>query len=175
MAWMKSSDKTSSRLAAALLAVAAACCAPIAHAAQGVSTDPRDAQRADAPARHRLDLSGQRRFGIASFYARRFFGRRMADGTRMDPHDDNAASTTLPLGTTAKVTNLDTGRSAVVTIQDRGPYVRGRIVDLSPSTARKIGLEREDGLAPVEVAPIAVPMPDGQVKPGAAAREFVRR
>ena len=94
----------------------------------------------------------------------------MADGTRMKPQGNNAASKTLPLGTTAKVTNVETGQSAVVTIQDRGPYVKGRIVDLSPATAQKIGIEREDGVATVEVAPIAVPLPDGSVKPGVASQ-----
>jgi rare lipoprotein A len=74
----------------------------------------------------------------------------------------------LPLGTTAKVTNLETGKSAVVTIQDRGPYVEGRIVDLSPATAREIGITRRQGVAKVEVAPIAVPLPSGGVKYGAA-------
>ena len=120
---------------------------------------------------HRIDLSGERRIGIASYYANRFAGRKMADGTRMDPQDDNAASKTLPLGTKARVTNLETGQSATVTIQDRGPYVKGRIVDLSPSTAREIGITRHDGIATVEVAPIAVPQPDGTVKAGDAARE----
>ena len=52
----------------------------------------------------------------------------------MDPHGDNAASKTLPLGTTAKVTNTETGQSAIATLQDRGPYVTDRIVDLSPTT-----------------------------------------
>ena len=120
---------------------------------------------------HRIDLSGAKRIGKASYYAKRFAGRKMADGTRMDPQDDNAASKTLPLGTKARVTNLETGQSATVTIQDRGPYVRGRIVDLSPSTAREIGITRQDGIATVEVAPLAVPQPDGTVKPGDAARE----
>ena len=77
---------------------------------------------------------------------------------------DNAASKTLQLGTTARVTNVETGQSAKVTIQDRGPYVKGRIVDLSPATAREIGLDRKDGVATVVVAPIAVPLPDGGVK-----------
>jgi rare lipoprotein A len=117
------------------------------------------------------DRSGRKRVGKASFYAEKFAGRKMADGTAMDPHGDNAASKTLPLGTTAKVTNLRTGQSAVVTIRDRGPYVAGRIVDLSPSTARKIGITPDSGVANVEVVPIAVPMPDGSVKPGAAARD----
>lgn len=125
---------------------------------------------ASAP-KPKLDRTGKRRVGKASFYAQKFSGRKMADGARMDPHDDNAASKTLPLGTKAKVTNLETGKSAVVTIQDRGPYVDGRIVDLSPSTAQQIGITKDNGVAKVEVAPIVVPQPDGSAKPGAGAAE----
>jgi rare lipoprotein A len=131
--------------------------------------DPAPGPSATAAGKPALDRSGRPRVGEASFYGRRFFGRPMADGTPMDPQGDNAASRTLPLGTTARVTNLETGRSAVVTIQDRGPYAKGRIVDLSPATAEEIGLTTEQGVARVEVAPIAVPQPDGSVLPGAAA------
>ena len=88
----------------------------------------------------------------------------MADGTPMRLYSSNAASLTLPLGSTARITNLDTGRSAVVTIRDRGPYVKGRIVDLSPATAREIGLARKQGLATVRVTPLTIPLPDGSVK-----------
>jgi rare lipoprotein A len=115
-----------------------------------------------------LDRSGHKRRGKASFYAREFSGKKMADGTIMQPQGDNAASKTLPLGTTAKVTNLETGQSAVVTIRDRGPYIKGRIVDLSPSTAKEIGIDHKNGVAKVEVAPIVVPLPDGSIKLGAA-------
>lgn len=118
-----------------------------------------------------LDRSGHKRRGKASFYAREFSGRKMADGTVMHPQSDNAASKTLPLGTTAKVTNLETGQSAVVTIRDRGPYIKGRIVDLSPSTAKDIGIDHKTGVAKVEVAPIVVPLPDGGVKLGAAVTD----
>jgi rare lipoprotein A len=118
-----------------------------------------------------LDRSGHKRRGKASFYAGKFSGRKMADGTVMQPQSDNAASKTLPLGTTAKVTNLETGKSAVVTIRDRGPYIRGRIVDLSPSTAKEIGIDHKNGVAKVEVSPIVVPLPDGGIKLGAAARD----
>jgi rare lipoprotein A len=103
-----------------------------------------------------------------------FSGRKMADGTPMLPQSNNAASRTLPLGTTAKVTNLETGQSAVVTIRDRGPYIQGRIVDLSPSTAKQIGIDRKKGLARVEVAPILVPLPDGRLKLGAAVADAGR-
>jgi rare lipoprotein A len=95
----------------------------------------------------------------------------MADGTRMRPTSNNAASRTLPLGTTAKVTNLETGKTAVVTIQDRGPYVAGRIVDLSPTTARNIGLDRRTGVTRVEVAPMVIPMPNGNIKLGDGSLE----
>jgi rare lipoprotein A len=118
-----------------------------------------------------LDRSGHTRRGKASFYAHKFAGRKMADGTIMEPQGDNAASKTLPLGTTARVTNLENGRSAVVTIRDRGPYIQGRIVDLSPSTAKAIGIEKKNGVAKVEVAPIVVPLPDGHVKLGAAVTD----
>jgi rare lipoprotein A len=104
-----------------------------------------------------LDRSGHRRVGVASFYAKFFAGRKMADGTRMDPQGENAASRTLPLGTRALVTNLQTAQSALVTIRDRGPYVKGRIVDLSPATARLVGITPKEGLAKVAVTPIELP------------------
>ncbi len=129
---------------------------------------PQPTVKSPSTAKSGLDRNGNKQVGMASFYAAKFTGRKMADGTRMDPREDNAASKTLPLGTTARVTNLQTGRSAVVTIQDRGPYVKGRIVDLSPATAREIGMSREAGLAQVEVTPLSIPQSDG-TKPGGPA------
>lgn len=122
-----------------------------------------------------LDRSGKPRIGQASFYADMFNGRKMADGTPMRPTGNNAASLTLPLGTTAKVTNLETGRTAIVRIRDRGPYVAGRIVDLSPATARKIGLDKRTGVTEVKVAPLAVPLPDGEMKLGEEALQASNR
>src|SRR5690349_4436528 len=153
-------------LAGACVALGAS--SAVGAAAEGKSNGPSVA-REKPVANPQLDHTGRKRVGKASFYAKMFHGRKMANGKPMDPRDDNAASKTLPLGTTAKVTNLETGRSAVVTIEDRGPYVKGRIVDLSPATAQSIGITPKKGLAEVEVAPIAVPQPDGSVKPGAAA------
>lgn len=132
-------------------------------------------RRISPRARLILDRSGHPRIGKASFYAKMFSGRKMADGTLMRPTGNNAASLTLPLGTTAKVTNLETGQAAIVTIRDRGPYVAGRIVDLSPATARKIGLDKRTGVTNVKVAPIAVPMPDGEVKLGDEALQASNR
>jgi rare lipoprotein A len=68
------------------------------------------------------------------------------------------------------VTNLENGKSTVVTIEDRGPYVGGRIVDLSPASAKDIGLEPKKGITTVEVVPLEVPQPDaGSVKVGDAS------
>lgn len=132
-----------------------------AHASQASSKATRHAA---------LDRSGKSRKGKASYYGREFYTKKMADGTRMNPQSNAAASKTLPLGTTARVTNLQNGNSEVVEIRDRGPYVKGRIVDVSPDTADKLGLKK-DGTAPVEVKPMEVPQPDGSVKPGAGAQE----
>jgi rare lipoprotein A len=129
-------------------------------AARATAAEPselRPPQRLAVQRQPALDRTGRPRIGIASFYAGFFAGRKMADGSRMNPQGTNAASRTLPLGTIAKVTDLSTHRSAVVRIEDRGPYVSGRIVDLSPATARKIGITSRLGLARVRVTPLAVP------------------
>jgi rare lipoprotein A len=154
------------------VAVAAGCNSHYGAEASDASQDETRPRVATAAPRAQPDLSGRTRFGDASFYAKKFAGREMADGGKMDPLGDNAASKTLPLGTRAKVTNIDTGQSAVVTIQDRGPYVKGRIVDLSPSTARKIGITQDNGVARVKVTPISVPLPNGTTKPGIQTQDL---
>ena len=68
-----------------------------------------------------------------------------------------AASPTLPLGTQAKVTNQETGQTAHVTVNDRGPYAEDRILDLTPKAAEKLGITKEDGVAEVKVEPTHVP------------------
>lgn len=117
-----------------------------------------------------LDHSGRKQVGRASFYAQRFAHRKMANGEHLDPDSNVIASKTLPIGTTVRVTNQANGRSAVVTVADRGPYVKGRVVDLTPKVADELDL-RKQGVAPVVVAPIAVPQRNGDVKLGAGAAE----
>jgi rare lipoprotein A len=104
------------------------------------------------------------RVGKASYYGRSFYGKKMANGKPMNPESNVAASDTLPIGSTAKVTNQDTGQSAVVSIQDRGPYIKGRIVDVSPAVADKLGM-KQDGVVPVEVETLSVPAKDMGAKP----------
>jgi rare lipoprotein A len=153
-----------------LLFLVLSCCLSTALAAQKPAST--DARQASSKAAHHagLDRSGKARKGKASYYAQKFYTKKMADGTRMNPQSNAAASKTLPLGTKARVTNLENGNNEVVEIKDRGPYVKDRIVDVSPKTADKLGL-KENGTAPVEVKPMEVPQPDGSVKPGAGAAE----
>jgi rare lipoprotein A len=82
--------------------------------------------------------------GIASVYA--YNGGRTASGERMSNAALTAAHRTLPFGTMVRVTNARSGRSVVVRINDRGPFVRGRVIDLSPAAARELGVS---GLASV--------------------------
>lgn len=78
--------------------------------------------------------------GKASFYANKFNGRKTASGTTFRNSKKIAAHKTLPFGTKVKVTNLNNGKSVKVRIEDRGPFVSGRIIDLSRKAAKKIGI-----------------------------------
>jgi rare lipoprotein A len=88
--------------------------------------------------------------GLASWYGRPHHGRRTASGERFDMHADTAAHRSIELGTVARVTNLETGRTTKVRINDRGPYVAGRVIDLSAGVARRLGMA-EQGLARVRI------------------------
>jgi rare lipoprotein A len=116
------------------------------------------------------DHSGRKETGRASFYAHTFSHKKMANGRRFNPNDNVAASKTLPLGTTAKVVNTQNGKEATVKIEDRGPFVDGRVVDVSPKVADDLDLKKQ-GSAPVVVKPVAVPQPDGGVKLGAGGAD----
>jgi len=99
--------------------------------------------------------------GMASWYGPGFHGKRTANGEVYNQHALTAAHRTLPLGTRAVVTNVDTGESVEVRINDRGPYKYGRVIDLSYAAARRIGLWAA-GTAPVRVE---VLNPDGTLPP----------
>jgi rare lipoprotein A len=88
--------------------------------------------------------------GLASWYGPGFNGNRSASGEVFNQNAMTAAHRTLPFGTQVRVTNLDTGQAVVVRINDRGPFSRGRIIDLSAGAARVIGLI-SSGVAPVNL------------------------
>ncbi|QNT71121.1 septal ring lytic transglycosylase RlpA family protein [Defluviicoccus vanus] len=101
-----------------------------------------EAQRAQAPVYVQQ--------GVASWYGPGFHGRRTASGERFNQHDLTAAHKKLPLGTRVVVTNLRNGKSVEVEINDRGPYVRGRILDLSRAAAEQIDMKKS-GVTPVRL------------------------
>jgi rare lipoprotein A (peptidoglycan hydrolase) len=114
-----------------------------------------EARRADlaavpqvAPPAQRPDY---RQVGTASWYGPGFQGRPTASGEPFDQNSLTAAHRTLPLGSQAVVTNIENGRSVVVEINDRGPYVGGRVLDLSRAAAARLGM-LDDGLARVRIA-----------------------
>ncbi|WP_237164781.1 septal ring lytic transglycosylase RlpA family protein [Paraurantiacibacter namhicola] len=80
--------------------------------------------------------------GVASYYGARFAGRLTANGERFNPREMTAAHKTLPFGTRVRVTNPRNGKSVIVRINDRGPFIRGRTIDLSRGAAEEIGIVR---------------------------------
>ena len=103
-----------------------------------------------------VDRTGKTRVGEASYETRSDAGKTTASGVLFNPRRLTAASPTLPLGTEAKVTNRENGKSVDVTVTDRGPIVHKRILDVSPAAATKLGLKKE-GVASVKVRPLRQP------------------
>lgn len=89
--------------------------------------------------------------GMASYFSREMEGNRTASGERCDPDTLTAAHRTAPFGSRIRVTNLTTGKSVVVRVNDRGPFRAGRVIDLSHAAAREIGMHRS-GTAKVSLA-----------------------
>ena len=85
-------------------------------------------------------LEGHAKAEIATYYGQEFAGRRTASGEKFNPSAMTAAHRTLPFGTRVRVTNSRNGRSIIVRINDRGPFVKGRAIDLSSGAARAIGM-----------------------------------
>lgn len=101
----------------------------------------------NAQAHESTDIAEQ---GIASYYSDSLQGATTASGEPFDQQALTAAHPTLPLGTTVLVTRPDTGQEVEVLINDRGPYVQGRVIDLSKRAARKLGMLHR-GIAPVMI------------------------
>jgi rare lipoprotein A len=121
-----------------------------AAALQLACSSPETAARHSKPALASAPTArptGHPQHGIASIYT----DHRTASGERFSRHALTAAHRHLPLGCTCKVTNLLNGKSCIVRINDRGPYIRGRIIDLTPAAAAQIGLGHKQGLAKVKV------------------------
>lgn len=141
------------RRASGVVLVAAILVAGAAHAAGKSSLRPVSSLR---PASSLRPVSARPQVGKASFYGPHMAGRKTASGTKLQPSKLTAASKTLPLGSKAEVTNLANGKSVAVTVTDRGPHVRHRILDVSTKAATRLGM-KHDGVAVVKVQPLTVP------------------
>jgi rare lipoprotein A len=102
------------------------------------------------------NVDGYTQTGLASWYGDKEHGNLAASGERFSKYDYTAAHKSLPFGTIVRVTNLENGKDVVVNINDRGPFIRGRIIDLSYSSAKSIDLVRT-GVAKVKVEVISSP------------------
>lgn len=101
-----------------------------------------------------LDPQGYRAEGQASYYGARHHGNKTASGERFDQHALTAAHRSLPFGSRVQVTNLRNDKRVVVRINDRGPYAKKRIIDLSQKAAEQLDMLR-DGVVPVRVEQLA--------------------
>jgi len=119
----------------------------------GVTPPARAAQPSHHRKAHDLPLHGHPQKGKISYYHSGLSGKKMANGEAFRPGSNAAASKVLPLGTKAKVTNLENGRSETVEVKDRGPNVPGRVMDVSPETARNLDMKK-DGAVQAEITPI---------------------
>jgi len=122
--------------------------------AAGCSTVRRPRVAAPAPV-----ASGNVQEGIASWYGPGFHGKRTSSGERFDQYDFTAAHRTLPLGSWVVVTNKMNGRSIQVYVNDRGPYIQGRVIDLSYAAARAIGM-LGSGTVPVRIVVLGTEPPE---------------
>jgi rare lipoprotein A len=129
-------------------------CGP-AHAPQTVPGQPAPYKVGGTWYQPMSDADGYKERGIASWYGKKFHGRKTSSGEVYDMYAMTAAHKTLPLGTYVRVRNLDNGKVIDVRINDRGPFVAGRIIDLSYTGANKLDIVGP-GTAPVEVTALGV-------------------
>jgi rare lipoprotein A len=115
-----------------------------------VSAAAQDMQAIDEPAVETPDFT-EIDGGMASYYGDELAGNRTASGERFDPRQMTGAHRSLPFGSMVRVTNVSNGDSVVVRINDRGPFSRGRVIDISHAAAREIGMHRS-GTARVKLA-----------------------
>lgn len=113
---------------------------------------------------------GYRESGVASWYGRRDAGRPTASGAPFNPNAMRIAHKTLPFGTWVRIRNRDNGREAVAMVDDRGPFVGGRIIDATPAVAQRLGFQGE-GTARVRVTAVPVAELDAAQKEAARADE----
>ena len=130
----------------------------VGRAGERVDSTVKDSSSAVAPA---MDMSPSHCVteGVASWYGRRFHGRKTASGERFNQQALTCAHRTLPFGTRVRVTNIETGEQVIVRVNDRGPYAHHRIIDLSSAAADSISMA---GCSRVRVEVLSEPVPEVQ-------------
>lgn len=130
--------------------------ASFTHTTKFAGAQPQVEPASAAP--HEQTARREAMVGVASWYGEHWQGRKTASGTRFDVRKLTAAHRSLPLNTRVRVTNIENGKSVIVRINDRGPYVDGRIIDLSTAAARRLGMIKE-GVVPVQIDIVDMPKP----------------
>ena len=143
-----------------LLLFAAGCASTQTHTTINPSPSSHAPQTPQTSAQPAL-TSTRTEIGTACYYSRRYHGKRTASGEIYNMNELTAAHRRLPFGATVRVTNLRNNRSVIVRINDRGPFRRGRIIDLSLAAARQLDMVKS-GLARVQIEP-ANPRPERSV------------
>lgn len=158
---------------AALLLTLMAGCGPVT-----ITPEPEGVKRPPTQKPYRINgktyypidsADGFRERGKASWYGKQFHGRKTASGETFDMHAKSAAHKTLPMDTVLLVRNLDNGRETVVRVNDRGPFVRGRIIDLSYKAASEIGMVGS-GVANTEIIALGEATGSGAAKGSAGLK-----
>jgi rare lipoprotein A len=125
--------------------------ASLAFFPSAIADEPAIEDLGQGPHKHAVKIVGET--GVASIYGfdgdKTSGGTKTANGEDIRPTDMSAAHKSIPFGTRVRVTNLVNGLSAVVRINNRGPFTKGRIIDLTPTAAQAIGFSTEQGIAPV--------------------------
>ncbi len=144
-----------------LIVILTACSTPVPPKTYKVKVYNDPSQPDLAPTQRSYSVNGQRyqpipsahgfiQEGLASWYGKKFHGRKTSNGETYDMYAMTAAHKTLPMNVHLKVTNLSNGRTSVVRVNDRGPFVKNRIIDLSYSAAKELGVVGP-GTAPVRI------------------------
>ncbi len=136
-------DRRIKKLGVAALALLLAACSPNPAAFTGTGRQVGQPYGVNGATYVPRETPGYDAVGIASWYGQRYHGRQTASGEIFDMNSATAAHRTLPFGTRVQVTNLENGRSTVLTINDRGPFVGRRIIDVSRRAAQVLGFVQE--------------------------------
>ena len=169
------SNRIANRLSAYLIVACAGAMPWVAHAASPSSGESSDATEKPKPSKARAKAKAKgdgstQRHGLASYYSKHLAGHKTSSGEPYDPKAMTAAHRSLPMGTRLKVVNPKNDKSVVVTVNDRGPVPKNRMIDLSHAAAKELGMTKS-GVTKVETEVVGKKnlQPNGDAKETPAA------